>query len=112
ILTSLYAKAVPTVNYPSRKDIQRLTDNIVPPDGFIIKDQAKWSYIKAKVYINVEQWNEIDQPNALKLLCYGRIEYKDIFGQTHETGFCWEWVPSVSGGSFRPTDNTDLNYYT
>jgi hypothetical protein len=112
IITILYAKAIVTETYPSLKNVHELS-NIPMEDGFIIKaDEKKWRRIKAKIHISTTQWTEIEQSTSLKLLCYGRIKYKDIFSRTHETGFCWEWTPDANGGRFQISDKADLNYYT
>ena len=49
------------------------------------------------------------------LYCVGMIEYKDILGDTRETGFCWEFrmVRSLnSQGHFVFCRNSKLNYTT
>jgi len=111
ILTRLYAIAFPTGTYPDRKDIGEVSDNKIPPGGFIIKDERKWKHIEAKIRISNKQWDEIERSGRLKLLCYGRVEYKDIFGDDHETGFCWEWSPHKSHRCFYISNNKELNYY-
>jgi hypothetical protein len=46
----------------------------------------------------------------IRLLCFGVLEYEDVFGRQHETGWCWEYDPQVQ--AFRPSDCKELNYRT
>lgn len=45
-----------------------------------------------------------------RLICIGRIQYKDIFGNSHATGFCWEYLFDVE--EFRPINDPNCNYHT
>ena len=38
----------------------------------------------------------------------GVVEYKDVFGNIHESGFDWQ----SQGGEFIISPNDKLNYYT
>lgn len=46
------------------------------------------------------------------ILCYGYVIYEDIFGKSHETGFCYEFKPIYLEGRFHISNNKELNYYT
>jgi hypothetical protein len=48
--------------------------------------------------------------SSIRWICRGRIQYKDIFGDIHETGFCWEYVPSAK--EFYPIKDSKCNYRT
>lgn len=57
--------------------------------------------------------------HELKLVCYGLIEYQDVWRDRHETGFCWEIIPYrdatlgyivVSKGTL--VNDNPLNKYT
>jgi hypothetical protein len=41
----------------------------------------------------------------------GRLEYRDVFNSMHETGFCWQYVPSAEG-DFICTRESPLNRLT
>jgi hypothetical protein len=45
-----------------------------------------------------------------RLVCIGRIQYKDIFGVLHDTGFCWEYMFDIE--EFRPINDPKCNYHT
>jgi len=45
-----------------------------------------------------------------RLICIGRIQYKDIFEVSHETGFCWERIPHT--GEFEAIKDAKCNYHT
>ncbi|MDD5285713.1 MAG: hypothetical protein PHD54_07625 [Desulfuromonadaceae bacterium] len=47
-----------------------------------------------------------------RLFCYGRIDYKDIFGNSHHTKFCWVYQNRVTEKSFYLTPDKELNDYT
>ena len=53
------------------------------------------------------EWNEVIRRERL-LLFLGRVQYVDIFGDLHETGFCLEW----HSDGFGPAPTETLNYYT
>ncbi|MHB8381261.1 MAG: hypothetical protein ACYDC3_02805 [Candidatus Binataceae bacterium] len=40
-------------------------------------------------------WGEFDEmaKGAVRLVCYGRLDYRDVAGQQYCTEFCWEFVP-------------------
>lgn len=48
--------------------------------------------------------------NKGKLFCYGKIIYKDIFGDEHITEFHHTYISNIEG--FCVSDNKDLNSYT
>lgn len=50
--------------------------------------------------------------NDAEVFCYGRIDYRDIFGIDHYTSFCWYFQHDEEGGSFQPFNDNDLNDYT
>ncbi|MGD0883757.1 MAG: hypothetical protein ABSA46_02565 [Thermodesulfovibrionales bacterium] len=111
ILTRWNTAAFPMENYPSRKDIGNISDNKIPPGGYVLKSDEK-SGIEANGSFSDKKWEEIES-EGLKLLCYGRVEYKDILGDDHEIGFCWEWSPhALFRSPFHISDNKELNYYT
>lgn len=45
-----------------------------------------------------------------RLVCIGRIQYKDIFGASRETGFCWEYMDDIR--EFQPINDPKRNYHT
>lgn len=56
-----------------------------------------------------DEWQEV-KSGKKRQLCIGIITYKDVFGDIHETGFCWQWVEGLD--SFLATDSEKLNYRT
>jgi len=55
--------------------------------------------------------NAIEGVNKI-VYCFGRIGYKDIFGVTHYTKFCWEYQPRDGAKTFYPSKNRNWNKYT
>jgi hypothetical protein len=43
---------------------------------------------------------------------WGRLEYRDVFNNAHETGFCWEYRPISDPPSFECTRESSLNKRT
>ena len=110
VLRRLNLDAAIRDSYPTREEIHPIIDNTIP-DGKIMRSTNKADAFTAKVRISTEQWGRIEKSQT-KLLCYGRIEYKDIFGKDHATGFCYEWSPHEAHRCFYISNNKDLNYYT
>ena len=93
--------------YPTQEEVGKL-DNIIPGNTVIRSGESKTGSID--ITLTENQWAEMAR-HRTKLLCYGRVEYTDIFGKSHETGFCWE-CPNPQGSTFTISDNKDLNRYT
>lgn len=45
-----------------------------------------------------------------RLVCYGVVSYEDVFGNSHQTGFHWEYQHRF--GDFYPAKDHELNYRT
>ena len=103
----------PTV-YPAQKNVQAL-NNIIA-QGIFIKSEA-WETRNVQYSLTAEEWAKIKQGQT-GLICYGCIEYKDVFRITHKTGFCWETSPFEADTTFTNPNlfamshNKKLNYYT
>jgi hypothetical protein len=93
-------------DYPNEKHIIESPE--IPSGGIIIQSGKKFAFT-APISISFDQWKEIEA-EKLRLVCYGRIEYKDVLGNSHKTGFCWEYIKK--NGCFNSSYNTTLNYYT
>lgn len=90
--------------------IEEPTGEHIPPGGVIISAGADKSFNTERTMglsdaINAEGANT-------KLICYGRIGYKDYFKRTHHTKFCWEFQNRISERGFFLSNNKDLNDYT
>jgi len=60
--------------------------------------------------ISEEKWGDVaNNPNA-RLLCYGLVQYEDIFGKSHDTSWCW-WLNLITTKDFYFLDHPN-NYYT
>jgi hypothetical protein len=79
------------------------------PIGIIISSNDMY-FVHKSFTATPQEWSEINDSNIM-LVCYGWVKYNDIFGQKHETGFCWEYIPHGHEKRFSISDNTDLNYY-
>ena len=93
--------------YPTITEINS-SPNPPIPDGIIISsnDSRVFDYT---VIINTREWEQVDR-HKIKLLCYGSIDYEDVFKESHITGFCWEYYPRTVRTGI--SENQELNYYT
>lgn len=84
------------------------------PAGMVIHgDGGEWETHASKT-IPIKDWENILGSN-LMLICLGKIAYLDIYGERHETGFCWQIYPIEGGtGGIRwdISPNYKLNYQT
>jgi hypothetical protein len=80
--------------------------NDMPP-GLIVSGGTATPFLRRPQLIFAEQWQQVNRRERL-LLFLGKVEYTDIFGEAHETGFCLEWF--IDG--FSPSPDRNLNYYT
>ena len=110
ILSSVSAKiSIKESEYPTR-DAVRGKLEIVLPKGVIIKSDGMEKISCGQVIgPSIITEKEFRQST---ILCYGYIIYEDIFGKSHETGFCYEFKPIYSEGQFHISQNRELNYHT
>jgi hypothetical protein len=108
ILTNIHADYGIVVEYP--KPIQEVTESKIPLGGVVIAS-AKWKNIPVTTHIKDKEWEEIRNGN-MRLICHGRIDYLDIWKDSHYTRFCWEWSPHQSHQCFIVSNVAKLNDYT
>ena len=46
-----------------------------------------------------------------RIYCLGVVDYEDVLGEAHQTGFCWQSFPNKGGLDF-VISPSDLNYRT
>ena len=96
-------------NYPTKEDVGRV--NIINfPKGVIIKTLGI-EPISCQEFIGPSVIHETDFSQST-IICYGFVRYEDIFHNSHEMRFCYEFRPHQSGGRFRISNNKELNDYT
>jgi hypothetical protein len=115
ILTNLQVDVTEmTSGEPLQADIDKMGNEIAP--GIFIKSGEYRDHV-VQYPITPEEWKQVSRDDAW-LVCYGCVEYRDVFGKPHETGFYWETDPlnadltTKSPNIFTMSNNTDLNYYT
>jgi len=54
---------------------------------------------------DIENWNT-------RVFCIGKIEYRDVLGDSHETGFCWNLLLHGGEKRFIPTRDSQMNKQT
>ena len=96
------------IDYPTKEDVRRKT-RIDFPSGIIIKS-GEFEQVTSSGTISPSEITEDDFKKST-IICYGFIRYNDIFGDEHETGFCYKFVPTQSHERFRISLDTELNYY-
>jgi len=79
------------------------------PEGLAVAPNDKAEYQWDFPNISASDWQNAVN-NNLMLICYGIIQYKDIFDVIHETGFCWNYQNRIYDFYFSPTHK--LNYRT
>ena len=109
LLTALYAEGRLTKSFPTPKDVKTLPYRTIR--NKLIPADPKWKSFEIRIDVSKGQRDEINR-SEVKLICYGRIEYNDIFGAIHQTGFCWEWDPCHNRFKICDCDNEELNYCT
>ncbi len=116
----------PAILYKVQVDIEKRAawptkETIAGLDSEVSSGTLIGTYESRPVYIqypiDTAEWEEIGRDEA-QLICYGCVEYRDIFDKVHETGFCWETNPleiapmTPVTNMFVMSNNQDLNYYT
>jgi len=110
ILCNISAKvSIKESEYPTR-EVVRGKSEIVFPKGVIITSDGTENFSCGEI-IGPSIMTESDFIQAT-ILCYGYVIYEDIFGKSHETGFCYEFKPIYLEGRFYISNNKELNYYT
>jgi hypothetical protein len=79
------------------------------PPGLVIGSGETTPYFPARNLIVPDDLARIRRRERT-ILFVGAVEYLDIFGKPHKTGFCLDRDPVGSG--FGPSPTTILNYYT
>jgi hypothetical protein len=105
ILTKLHAETTKSAAYPTK--LIETYPNEIPP-GIVISS-GEHSAFPITYETSSRELEQVEQ-HEIKLICFGKAEYKDVLGVTHETGFCWEYQTRIS--SFYLSNNKELNYYT
>jgi hypothetical protein len=77
------------------------------PLGLVLSGDETTPFFPSRQLIQPEDWQKVMRRSHF-LLFLGRVQYRDIFGDPHETGFCLEW----DGNGFGPSPVEILNYYT
>jgi hypothetical protein len=83
----------------------------IPPGGAVIAAGDNKSFTKERPIMNEPEVGNI-AAGYLKLLCYGWVGYKDIFGISHYTKFAWEFQNRVDEKGFYLSPSKELNDYT
>jgi hypothetical protein len=81
--------------------------NILP--GTEIIDSGNDRIFKSYFTANNTQWQEMNK--SQRLVCWGFIKYKDVFGISHETAFCWQWQ-ELWEGFYPDKKDQERNYQT
>ena len=97
------------IDYPTKEEAGRV-NTINFPKGVIIKTLGI-EPISCQECVGPSVISE-DDFNQSIIICYGFVRYEDIFGNGHETGFCYEFKPRQTDDRFRISSNKELNYYT
>lgn len=78
------------------------------PDGLVIVAGGKHEIGRGNKFSETA-FSDAEK-NGERLIAFGKVGYRDVFGQTHETSFC-RWVDQ-NPPALRLADCPKLNYYT
>ena len=87
------------------------------PDAIAIASNDEYSPDDTERDFSLGEKQAVDDGRA-KLYCVGKIDYMDILGEEHTTGFCWEMFGNIgiynrfTPRGFGPTRGSALNYRT
>lgn len=105
-----YIETFVTVLYGITPEIEIKRTGIMPKMESIIVSGGEEVIDIDTTAISEEKWNDVaNNPNA-RLLCYGLIQYEDVFGKCHDTSWCW-WLNLITTKDFQFLDHPN-NYYT
>jgi len=91
VLTKFRANCFLTKGYTYPDDFGPTAEDRTLPDGMVIASNSSANFPVAFT-ITAEEWDEVER--AEKSFGFrGRIDYKDVFGVEHATGFCWHFGP-------------------
>jgi hypothetical protein len=85
-------------------ELEYLSDSAIPPSIIINSGDTKKGI--PDCIVSISEINKIDI--TANYVCFGRIDYKDIFDKIHTTIFCWK----DNGVFFAPDENPNRNYHT
>jgi hypothetical protein len=110
ILESISMGVTPSLQQPTKLDAAMLTLRASVPVGSVISANSRYER-RLGCPFRLEQAvrKQVEQRQA-RLYFLGRIGYKDIFGNGHETGFGLEFEPNSQ--TFMRVLSDELNYYT
>jgi hypothetical protein len=102
ILTKIEAEVRTVDDLPT--EIRRQA--IEMPPGLIIGGGETTQWLRARNLVAADDWLRAARRERL-ILFVGAVEYRDVFGKPHATGFCLDW----DGNGFSPSPSEALNYY-
>lgn len=110
ILESIGMGVLPGLEPPARPDDAMLSLHASVPVGSVVSANSRYER-RLGCPFRLEQAvrNQLEQRER-RLYFFGRIAYKDVFGNSHETGFGLEFEPATQ--SFMRILSDQLNYYT
>ncbi len=76
-------------------------------EGLVIASGNSYQ-LPMTVRVTQQEMDEIKR-GTRTLYCAGFINYKDILGREHSTGFCWDYLPDQQRFQFR--HDSPLNHY-
>ena len=110
ILESIGMGVLPVSQQPTKLDASALALRASVPVGSVISANSRYERrLGCPFRMEQAERKQVEQ-RELRLYFLGRIGYKDIFGNSHETGFGLEFEPGSQ--SFMRVLSDELNYYT
>ncbi|HXQ40795.1 MAG TPA: hypothetical protein VN821_05990 [Candidatus Udaeobacter sp.] len=110
ILESIGMGVLPGLEPPARLDAAMLTLRATVPVGSVISANSRYERrLGCPFRLEQAARKQLEQRER-RLYFLGRIVYKDVFGNSHETGFALEFEPNTQ--SFMRVLSDQLNYYT
>jgi hypothetical protein len=107
ILEKLNALACVTDQVPT--ELISPTDTSIPPGLVLASGEVRKEIVHYRV--SHTEWGDVENLNK-RLVCFGRVCYRDVMGDARETGFYWQFQPHRSLRAFQIAPGTPLNYCT
>lgn len=103
-------RAYPVYSDHPPQELIPARNNATIPSGLVVGSGGVYEHTE-RAPIEIDQWKEIVGDVLYKFYIVGTVEYDDILGQEHATGFCWH-TTKVGGSLTLEIAPSNLNRYT
>lgn len=105
-----YIESFATVLSDITPEIEIKLTGIMPRIEKVIQSGEEYVINVDTSTIKEDKLSDITNKPNTRLLCYGLVQYEDVFGESHDTGWCW-WFEPITTKDFHFLDHPN-NYRT